>query len=153
MAELAHLRATVRRQSTPGSVAILVCALIVFGPKLYDTIIGEPWIDNTLTIVENSNGEVVVEDLTLTNDTVYGLRVNTVEDTNGNVICSTEHHNSWFGERKRFWQYLAFTGCPTEPSVSFRACSLFSIASDSGRQRMFGPFCSGYVTGRPSSSS
>lgn len=147
MAELANLQDAMRRQTTPGSVALLLCAAIVFGPKVYDVIIGEPWIDNVLTVVENSSGQVVIEDLTLTRDTVYGLRANVIEDRNGGVVCSTEHHNSWSGERKRFWQYAAFTGCSNPPTESYRACSLFSIASDSGRQRRFGPFCSGYVAG------
>lgn len=146
MAELAHLRSAVKRQSSPGSLAILLCAVIAFGPKTWDAIVGEPWIDNSLTVVENSSGNVVIEDMTQTRDTVYGLRVNTVEDKDGQVLCSTEHHNSWNGERKRFWEYEAFTGCALQPDIDFRTCSLFSIYSGSGRTRMFGPFCSGYVT-------
>lgn len=152
MGDLSNLRATVRRQSTPGSLVLLVCAALVFAPRAYDYIIGEPWIDNSLMIVENSTHEMIIEDVTLTKEPVHGLRVNTVEDEAGGILCSTEHHNSWHGERKRFWRLGAFTGCAL-PKESYRVCSRFSISSGSGRTRLFGPFCSSYVAVSEDSSS
>lgn len=142
MAEMVNLQATVKRQSTPGSLLVIAIALIAFGPRLWDTVIGEPWIDNSLAVVETSVGRIVVEDTTVTNESVSGLRANTVESEDGTVLCSTEHHNTWHGERKRFWQIAAFTNC-APPTESYRVCSRFAISSDSGRQRQFGPFCSG----------
>ncbi|MBI1620033.1 hypothetical protein [Aquamicrobium zhengzhouense] len=144
MSEMSNLRATVRRQSTPGSLVLLICTALVFGPRVWDYIIGEPWIDNQLMIVENSSHEIIVEDLTYTKEPVHGLRVNTVEADDGDILCSTEHHNSWHGERKRFWRLGAFTGCAPQQE-SFRVCSRFSVSSGSGRTRLFGPFCSPYM--------
>lgn len=155
MSELTHLKQTYRRHSTPGSLLILAMVVVMFGPRLYDTIRGEPWINNQLTIVENSTGNVVVEDLTFTKEAVNGVRVNTVEGEDSEIICSTEHHNTWHGERKRFWQLEAFTGCP-QPTVMYRVCSRFSISSSSGLTRQFGAFCSGLTkpqTKLPTSSS
>lgn len=152
MVKFPNLEASLQRQSTPGSLALLLCAFIVFGPRTWDYLIGEPWIDNKLMIVENSSHELVVEDLTYTKSAVQGIRVNTVESDEGDILCSTEHHNTWHGERKRFWRIGAFTGCASQQE-SFRVCSRFSISSGSGRTRLFGPFCSGYTTGAEASSS
>lgn len=144
MAELSNLRSTLRRQSSPGSLVILVCAALVFAPRAWDHITGEPWIDNSLSVYESGSGAVVVEDLIHTREAVYGLRVNTVEGENSEVLCSIEHHNSWHGERKRFWRIEAFSGCEPQ-QTSYRVCSRFSVQSGSGRTQGFGPFCSPYV--------
>ena len=144
MGEMSNLRATIKRQSTPGSLVLLICTALVFGPRAWDYLIGEPWIDNQLMIVENSSHEMIVEDISYTKEPVHGIRVNTVEDQEGGILCSTEHHNSWHGERKRFWRLGAFTGCGT-PTETYRVCSRFSVSSGSGRTRLFGPFCSSYV--------
>ncbi|SCX88099.1 hypothetical protein [Paracoccus tibetensis] len=142
MAKCTHLAAAIQRHTTAGSLLLLMFSVIIFGPRLWDTIRGEPWIENKLAIVQNSSGAIVVEDAILTRGAVHGLRANTVEAEDGSVLCSTEHHNTWLGERNRFWRIQAFTGCPP-PSDPYRICSRFVIASDSGRQRYFGPFCSG----------
>ncbi len=142
MGDLTNLRGAVQRHSTPGSLVILVCAMIVFGPRIWDTIRGEPWIDNQLTVMQGSTGAILVEDLTLTRGTARGVRINTIEDEGGAILCSAEHHNSWLGERKRMWRIQAFVRC-SPPIDIYRVCSRFSVASDSGRQRYFGPFCSG----------
>ena len=142
MARCTHLADTFRRHTTHGSLLILFLALIVLGPGLWDAIRGEPWIDDRLTVVQNSTGAVVVEDITRSKGPAHGLRVNTIETADGRVICSAEHHNTWVGERKRFWQLDLFARCPAPPDM-FRVCSTFSITSDSGRQRYYGPFCSG----------
>lgn len=141
MSRLPNLTATLRRQLTPGSVVLLACAAIIFGPRAIDTIRGEPWINNEVTVVINSLGELVIEDVTFTNETVRGLRTNVVESEDGSIRCSTEHHNSWTGERKRFWSFTAFSSC-LPPATPYRLCSRFSITSKSGRFRQFGPFCS-----------
>lgn len=141
MAELSNLRATARRHSTPGSLVILLCAVLVFGPRLWDAIRGEPWIDNHLTVVQNSGGGVVVEDVTVTNAPVQGLRFTSAETVDGTVLCSTEQTDIWLGEAKRFWRLPAFTGCD-QPQEPYRVCSRFSIRSESDRRRSFGPFCS-----------
>lgn len=142
MSELSNLKAAYKRQNTPGTHLVLIMAAIAFGPRAYDTIIGEPWISDSLAIVQNSTGAIVVEDITHTNEAVSGVRVNTVESESDEIICSTEHHNTWHGERKRFWQIDAFTGC-AQPKEMYRVCSRFAVSSNSGRSRQFGPFCSG----------
>lgn len=142
MAKCTHLAAAIRRHTTAGSLLLLMFSGIVFGPRLWDTIRGEPWIDNRLAIIQNSNGDIVVEDLTVTRGAVHGLRANTIESEDSSVLCSTQHHNTWLGERNRFWRIAAFTGCHPPPDP-YRICSRFVVTSDSGRQRYFGPFCSG----------
>ncbi|MGA0615963.1 hypothetical protein [Paracoccus sp. KR1-242] len=141
MGDLAHLRETFKRQSTPGSLVLIMCAAVVFGPRAWDTFRGEPWIDNHLLIAQNSGGGIVVEDQTKTNAPVHGLRFTSAEAEDGTVICSTEHSDIWLGENKRFWRLSAFIGCeqPVEP---YRVCSRFSIRSESDRRRSYGPFCS-----------
>lgn len=141
MAELPNLRDTVRRQSTPASLLLIVCAAIVFGPRIWDTLRGEPWIDNQLVVVQNSGGGIVVEDQTKTTSPVHGLRFTSAEAEDGTVICSTEHSDIWLGENKRFWRLSAFIGC-VQPREPYRVCSRFSIRSESDRRRSFGPFCS-----------
>ena len=142
MANCSNLAATYRRHTTPGSLLMLFFAVYILGPGLWDTVRGEPWIENQLTVVQNSTGAVVVEDLTRTRGPAHGVRANTVEDSRGEVHCSSEHHNTWLGERKRFWRIEAFARC-SPPLEAFKVCSRFSVASDNGRQRYYGPFCSG----------
>ena len=137
-----HLSAAIHRHTTPGALLLLMFAALIFGPTLWDTMRGEPWIENRLAVVQNSTGAIVVEDLIVTRGAVHGLRVNTVEMEDGSVFCSIEHHNTWEGERNRFWRTEAFTGCAL-PQSPYRICARFSVASDSGRQQYFGPFCSG----------
>lgn len=141
MGKLEHVRAAAERHTSPGSLVLLLLTLIVFGPRTWDAVRGEPNIENRLAVVQNSAGETLIHDLTLTNQPVSGLRANIIEDSSGAVLCSQEHHNTWHGERNRFWQFSAFTGCP-EPKVDYRVCSTFAVHSESGRQRFLGPFCS-----------
>lgn len=141
MSELANLKATYRRQSTPGSLILIVCAAVVFGPRVWDTVRGEPWIENQLVVAQNSGGGVVVEDVTKTASNVHGLRFTSAEAEDGTVICSTEHSDVWLGENKRFWRLTAFIGCD-QPREPYRVCSRFSVRSESDRRRGFGPFCS-----------
>lgn len=144
MSELSNLKATVKRQSTPGSLLLILCAALLFGPRAWDTVVGEPWVDNNLSVIINSGGDTVVEDYIFTKDVVHGSRANTVENTDGEVVCSTEHYNTWQGERRRFWHLPAFVSCAERPA-NFRVCSRFTISSPSGRTRAFGPFCSPYT--------
>lgn len=141
MARCSNLADTFRRHTTGGSLLVLFMAAWALGPGLWDTIRGEPWIDNNLTVAQNSAGALVVEDITQTKGPAHGVRVNTIQAADRSVICSTEHHNTWNGERKRFWRIEAFSNCPT-PSEPFAVCSHFSISSQSGRHRYYGPFCS-----------
>lgn len=141
MTRLPHLSASLHRQCTPGSLALLACAMILFGPRLVDHVLGEPWIDNELTVVVASTGGVAIEDIVTTTKTVRGLRSNSVEGQDGSILCSTEHHNSWLGSRKRFWSFRAFSGC-NQPGEPYKVCSRFSISSKSGRFQQYGPFCS-----------
>lgn len=141
MARLASVEAMARRQFTPGSMILLLIAFWVFAPRVWDTIIGEPWISSEMRVVINSASGATVEDLTLTSARVYGSRTVYVEDASGEVLCSTEHFNTWMGERKRFWRFKAFTDCEV-PNEVFRICSGFSLTSEvSGRHRRLGPFC------------
>lgn len=144
MSELANLKATVRRQSTPGTLLLILCGAMLFGPRAWDTVVGEPWINNNLSVAINSGGTTVIEDIIQTKDVVYGVRANTVENVDGEVVCSTEHYNTWQGERRRFWHVPAFVSCAVQPE-NFRVCSRFTISSPSGRTRAFGPFCSPYT--------
>lgn len=141
MADLPNLRETWRRQSTPGSLVLIVIAAVIFGPRMWDAMRGEPWIDNALVVIQNSNGGIAVEDQTRTLSNVHGLRFTSAETVDGTVICSTEHSDTWMGEAKRFWRLSAFIGCE-QPAEPYRVCSRFSIRSDSDRRRVFGPFCS-----------
>lgn len=141
MSELSNLRATIQRQTQPGSVAILFIALIAFGPSMWDWIRGEPWIDNQLMLAQNSGGSLVVEDVTRSNAPVHGMRYTSAETESGTVLCSSDHSAIWQGEAKRFWHLSAFIGCEM-PSEAFKICSRFSIRSESGRRRSYGPFCS-----------
>lgn len=141
MSELSNLRATARRHWTPGTFVILVIAAIAFGPRIWDTIRGEPWIDNQLMLAQNSGGALIVEDVTRSNAPVHGMRFTSAESADGTVICSADHSAIWHGEAKRFWRLNAFIGCET-PSEAFKICSRFSVRSESGRRRSYGPFCS-----------
>lgn len=141
MGKCTHISQAMRRQFSPGSLLLLLFAGIVFGPQSYDWIQGEPALTNHLAVVTTSQGAVLVQDVTQTRRPVYGLRANTIEREDGAVVCSTEHHNSWRGERNRLWEFRAFTSCAA-PAYSFKICSNFAVQSDSGRQRYLGPFCS-----------
>lgn len=148
MGNATHIRDAIRRHTSPGALLLLLFSLIVFGPRLIDAARGEPWIENELGIIINSAGEPVVRDVTITRNPVIGLRANTIEDENAQVICSTEHHNTWVGERNRLWQISAFTGCPP-PGVPYRICSSFSVTSEAGRAARLGPFCSTFAYPEP----
>lgn len=141
MGKCMHLNDAVRRHSTPGSLLLLLFAFIVFGPKTIDALRGEPNLENHLAIITNSAGEQIVQDMTRARSPVYGVRAIVIEADDGSVICSTEHHNTWQGERNRLWRISALTSCNT-PDQPYRICSHFSVQSDSGRQRFLGPFCS-----------
>lgn len=141
MGKCTHLSQALRRQFSPGSLLLLLFAAIVFGPQSFDWARGEPTIANHLAVVTNSQGVVLVQDVTQTRRPVSGVRANTIEREDGAVVCSTEHHNTWRGERNRFWDIRAFTSCAA-PAYPFKVCSNFAVQSDSGRQRYLGPFCS-----------
>lgn len=138
---LRHVKDMVKRQSTPGSAAIILMAVLLFGPKSIDMIRGEPWIDNRLLITQTSQGITVIEDTTITQNIVNGLRVVTAESPDGTVVCRANHINTWLGEKKQFWRVEAFIGCP-QPKEAYRICSFFVARSESGRERSYGPFCS-----------
>ena len=141
MSECKHLRATVKRQLTPGSLALMLLAAITFAPRLIDTIKDEPWIANELIVARNSDGIPLVEDRITTNAPVFGQRATFAVSEQGTVICGTGHTNAWRGESKQFWRLSAFIGCP-QPSEPYRVCSAFSLTSGSGRHRTFDPVCS-----------
>jgi len=147
MSSCTHIKGALRRHGSPGTFLWVMLFLIIFGPRTFDAATGEPDLINDLAIVQDSIGDVLVQDVTRTRRPVYGVRSVTIENDDGNVICSTEHHNTWTGERNRFWRLSAITGCAV-PAVPYRVCSAFSVRSDSGRQRYLGPFCSP-VTGAP----
>lgn len=144
MDKCVHVQEALRRHGSPGSLLLIVLALIIFSPRIWDTVRGEPALTNVLTIVTKSDGQVVVQDLTQTRSPVHGVRAAVIEAEDGSVICSTEHHNTWTGERNRFWRISAFTGCPV-PDRPYRICSGFAVESASGRQRYLGPFCSPFA--------
>lgn len=135
-----HITSTLKRHGVAGLWATIFAAM-VFGPRIYDTIRGEPWINNELAVIQNSSGQIIVEDIVTTRNHVAGVRANTVELDSGEVICSTEHHNAWLGQRNRFWSFGAFSGC-TPPNEPYKVCSRFSITSGAGLSRFYGPFCS-----------
>lgn len=145
MENLVNLRAAIRRQTSPGSLALLVMAMVLFAPRTWDFIRGEPWINNQLSVIEKTDGRLIVEDKIQTHDEVQGLRANTVETKDSSVICARDHRNSWQRQRNRFWRFEAFAGC-TKPSEPFRVCSFYTLSSNSGRLNRFGPFCSEYMT-------
>lgn len=141
MSKYPHIGEAIRRNTGQSTLLLVAMFLIVFGPRIWDTFTGQPSMENTLSIVLDSTGDVLIHDLTLTQGPVHGVRANTIETEDGSVVCSTEHHNSWRGERNRFWRVSAFVSCdpPAEP---YRICSTFSVESESGRHRFLGPFCS-----------
>ncbi|MCZ0963903.1 peptidoglycan-binding domain-containing protein [Paracoccus benzoatiresistens] len=53
--------------------------------------------------------EIVVHCSATRPDWMEGRLIAEKED--GAVYCSTEHHNSWIGERKQFWRIEAFVRC------------------------------------------
>lgn len=137
-----NLRCMAKRQSTPGTMAILLLGAIMFGPKLWDTARGEPWIDNRLTLIQSSQGSLIVEDVVSTNTAVYGERHITVESSEGTVLCSSRWSGAWSANHKRMWQLSALApGCEV-PASEFRICSAFSLFSGSGRRNIFSSFCS-----------
>lgn len=140
-----HVKAMLQRQSAPGAIVLLIMALTFFGPRVLDYIRGEPRIANDLMITLSSNQEYVVEDIVSTPGVTTGLRANVVEDASGGIICASSHINNWLGDRKRIWRLSAFANCYATPIVPFRVCSKYTVESDSGRRRDFGPFCSPMV--------
>lgn len=144
MNKCSHLSAAMRRHTSPGTLLLLLFFILLFGPRTMDALRGVPRIDNELTLVQGSLGEVLVRDRTISAGSAFGVRAVTIEKDDGSVVCATEHHNTWAGERNRYWRFSAFTACPA-PELPFRVCSYFSVRSDSGRARGLGPFCSAYV--------
>lgn len=140
MTDLPNLKAAAIRHTRPGSIALMAFALLLFGPRIWDTVRGEPWIDSRLAVIETSTGNVIVEEHIRTNQPVHGRRYSSAEAEDGTVICSEDVSATWIGTTARFWRIDGFAGClPQEP---FRVCSSFALYSDSGRNRHLGPFCS-----------
>ena len=139
--ELVHIKAMIKRQTSAGTLAILFLFIILFGGRVFDFVRGEPWIGNELVIVLNSQGQTTVEDIITTRNIVRGYREVYAETLDGTTICRTHHSNTWYGEKKQFWRVAAFMGCKA-PEEPFRICSVFSVRSESGREKSFGPFCS-----------
>lgn len=140
-----ELRATLARQTTPGSMALLALAVIFFGPRAWDTIIGEPQISARLIVTVNRDGDYGVEELIRTNHMVQGTQLVRVEDADGGVLCSRPIRDFWSGEIKRFWHFAAFTGC-ARPDEPFRVCATFTVSSESGRRRQFPAVCTTMAT-------
>lgn len=137
-----HVKAMLQRQFAPGALILLLIAAASFTPRLLDVIRGEPWIGNELAISLNSSNLYIVEDFTYSPGAISGVRSNIVEDESGSIICSHSEVSTWIGERKKFWHLPAFAGCYATPIVPFKVCSKFTVESESGRRRDFGPFCS-----------
>lgn len=141
MGRFTHVSEALHRHSSPGSLLLILFAVILFGPRTWDAVRGEPSIENQLAVVVTSSGDVLIQDVTMTNQPVSGLRANMIEAEDGAVICSTEHHNTWSGARNRYWAFTAFTSCQP-PAQPFRICSTFAVEASSGRAKFIGPFCS-----------
>lgn len=119
---------------------LLGLAAVLFGPRAWDAVIGEPHINARLTITMNRDGDYGVEELIRTNHMVQGTELVRVEDADGGVLCSRPIRDFWAGEIKRFWHFEAFTGCE-RPDEAFRVCATFTVSSDSGRRRQFPASC------------
>lgn len=132
-----------RRHNAAGTFLLLGIAAIAFGPKSWDAIMGEPFVMSSVSILETSAGSVLVQEETRTPGPIAGVRSNTLENEQGEILCAREQVNSWQGDLKKSWHLPAFVGCG-EPVGLYRVCSLFAVQSPSGRSGMFGPFCSGY---------
>lgn len=141
--DLENLRRALKRQSTAGTRAILFLALIMFGPRAYDYAIDEPWITGSLSVLRSTDGRYLVEDTVITNNPVYGDRQILLEASDGTVLCSSVWSGSWDATTKRNWDLSALAGASCQvPEDNFRVCSIFSVYSQSGRQRSFAPICS-----------
>lgn len=140
--EFCHLRSMVNRQTTAGSLGIVCIALLMFGPRTYDYIRGEPWIDNQISVLRSTDNAVVVEDTIITNTAVYGDRQVVVEDKDGETLCSSRWAGAWNETSRRMWLLPAFVGGCQVPESPFRVCSEFSVYSGSGRHSFYNAFCS-----------
>lgn len=144
MDESRSFQAVKSRHCTPGSLLIIAIALYVFIPKAWDTIMGEPWINNTLEVAVSATGNVIVEDSINTRAAVHGSRLVYIEDAS-EVSCAREYHGLWDGQSKRFWRFNVLTGCEA-PKGDFKVCTSFALTSDaSGRKKLMGPFCTDKV--------
>ena len=141
--DLEHLKCALRRHSTAGTRGILILSMILFGPRVWDYVQGEPWITGSLSVVRASDGRYLIEDSITTNNPVYGDRQITLENRDGTVLCSSRWSGAWEATTKRNWDLAALAGsnCHT-PKEPFRVCSTFSVSSQSGRHRSFAPICS-----------
>lgn len=142
MPEMHNLKGTVRRHSNPGALMLLVLSLIVFGPRVWDGIRGEPWISNELSLFQTSTGEFLVEDIIKTNNPVYGDRQITIEAADGTTLCSSRWAGAWNATSRRNWSIPALAGGCSAPNEPFLICSSFSVYSNSGRHRLYSSFCS-----------
>lgn len=149
--DLPNLRCMAKRHTTPGAIAIYLLFLILFLPKVWDTAWGEPWISNELMLTRTSQGGYLVEDTVATRSLVYGDRQLTIEAPDGTVICSSRWSGAWTATSKRNWRLGALMGNCEPPSGVFRICSRFSLFSQSGRHRVFEPFCSPETSVEPQS--
>lgn len=141
--DLDNLRKAIHRHSTAGTKSILFLALILFGPRAYDYIRGEPWVTGTLAVVKASDGRYLIEDTVTTNNPVYGDRQVTLETSSGTILCSSKWSGSWDATTRRNWELSALAGVSCKaPEQKFKVCSAFSVYSQSGRHRSFGPICS-----------
>lgn len=142
---MSNVRAMIERQTTPASLILLLMALYVLVPPAWDWVRGEPRVANKLSLFVNSQNEIMVEDVVTTPSDAHGVRANILEDTDGSIICSASHQNTWRGERKKNWTLPAFAGCNFTPMVPFRVCSKWGVESNAGSRRDFGPFCSEFI--------
>lgn len=140
MSDGRHIRAFVRRHTSPGALMLAALAVLFFGPRLLDVAQDVPRLENELTVVLSTTGQPVVQDLLRVNDRVSGARTRFARSADGHILCSHEVSNTWAGEMRRNWRVSAFAGCqPTEP---FEVCATFDVSSGSGRRKQFGEFCS-----------
>lgn len=142
---MSNIRAMLRRQTAPGSLVLLLLALYLVTPRFVDYLRGDPWINSSMGIFINSNGEYMIEESVYTPSASVGVRANVIETEDGSILCAGDHHNTWRGERKRNWTLPAFAACNMTPIVGFRVCSKFNVESVSGRRAEFGPFCSSFI--------
>lgn len=140
--DLTNLKAMVHRHTTPMALGVYILFAILFFPRLWDLAMGEPWVDNRLSILKTSEGSYLIEDTIVTRSSVYGDRQITLEDPDGVVLCSARWSGAWQATSKRNWAMSALTGNCQLPTGIFKVCSRFSIYSQSGRHRTFDPFCS-----------
>lgn len=141
--ELTNIQSCIKRHAVAGP-GLLILAALLFGPRLFDMVRGEPWIQGTLSVFQSSDGRYLVEDSVTTNHPVYGDRQITLETGDGTVLCSSRWSGAWEATTKRNWSLTALAGanCDLQPVEPFRVCSTFSLTSGSGRARSFAPYCS-----------